>query len=161
MLGRVCVSGGLCHWLPVLVTVSVGCIPKAQPRHVAAARWGCVDLRISSFLACAPIPGSASRAYTRVWVSESVCLPRRWLLGRLYLPLRKLVAREEGGRSPLFQSSQDSNPGPCLLSPQPSHITSVGASPSHWHEPPQRAFQKIHDGIFEQLPRAGVQIFLL
>lgn len=117
-----------------------------------------------SFPVCAPIPGPASRASTRVWGSESPCLPRRWQLGRLYLPLRKSVAREEGGRSPLFQSSQDSNPGPCLLSLRSSHITSVGASPSHWHgtpPPPQRAFQKIHDRIFEQLPKAGVEIFLL
>lgn len=35
------------RWLPVPVTVSVGCIPKAQPRRVAAAGWGCIDVRIS------------------------------------------------------------------------------------------------------------------
>ena len=93
-------------------------------------------------------------------------------LGRgVHVPYMKVVAgalvspRQEisntgGGReASLFQSSWDLNPGPCLLSPGSSHCSSVEASSSHWHNSPQRAAQKTHNGIFEQLPKDSFQIF--
>lgn len=112
---------------------------------------------------------SASGVCTNLWLSFTISYTRlgrgiRVLYttvtaGALFLPLKKLVAQGEGGASPIFQRSQDSNPGPCLLSPNSSHLTSVQASPLHLREPPQRASRKTHNGIFEQLPKDGFQIF--
>lgn len=63
---------------------------------------------------------------------------RKVVAGALASPPEEIVSDTGRGReASLFQSSQDSNPGPCCLSPGSSHRTSVEASSSHWHNCPR------------------------
>lgn len=114
-----------------------------------------------SFPACAPIPGSASRASARVWVSESVCPSTKVAAGALVpLPQEISSGKREGG--PPIPEQTGFEPWPHAFSVH-SLLTSPlwGLLSLTGMNPPRRAFQELHDGIFEQLPMAGVQIFLL
>lgn len=127
--------GGPGRWLPVPVTVSVGCIPKAQPRHVAAAGWGCIDVRISflgrilSGVCTNPWP-SLTSFYTGLGLRIPVP-STKVAAGALVPPPQEVSSTGRGREVPPIPEQPGFEPWPLS-----SHITSVGASPSHWHELP-------------------------
>lgn len=153
-----------------LVAVLAGYIPKAQPRRLAAGRWDRpsrnADFRQISVVQTTLFL-SASGTRTDPWLSVRVLYTG--LRRGIHVPYTRVAAgapvsaprdsnRAARGRESPRMPGLEPWPPPSqsrLFSP---HICAGFASPSSARTP-QRASRKTHNGIFEQLPKDGFQIF--